>query len=87
MDFYKTSTGTYLVLDKVNLFQCTFGRRVEDGTFIFSQETFDAAFLPEIEEIYANAPITPVDWTDSPVSKQDIEAALIQNLQLGNLID
>jgi hypothetical protein len=87
MDFYKTQTGTYLVLDKVNFFQCTFGKRAEDGTFIFSQETFPPELLAEVEQIYENAPITPVDWADSPVSKQDVEAALLQNLGIGNMID
>lgn len=87
MDFYKTQTGTYMVLDKVNFFQATFGKRETDGTFIFSQESFPIEMLAEIEEIYANAPITPVDWTNSPVAKQDVEAALLQNLQLGNAID
>lgn len=87
MNFYKTPTGTYMGLDEVNFFQVTFGKRESDGTFHFTQESFPAEMLPELQEIYANAPITPVDWTNSPVAKQDVEAALLQNLQLGNAID
>jgi hypothetical protein len=86
MNFYKTQTGTYLGLNATELYQVTFGKR-EDSTFYFSQETFPAEMLPEIEQIYQDAQLTPVDWTDSPVTQAEVEAQLNQNLQLGNLIN
>lgn len=87
MNFYKTITGNYMGLNTTDLFQVTFGKR-EDGTFNFSQESFPAEMLPELEAIYNNpdSQLTPVDWTDSPVPQADIEHLLQQNLQLGNLI-
>lgn len=87
MNFYKTPTGSYMALDEINFFQVTFGKRESDGTFHFTQESFPAEMLPELQEIYANAPITPVDWTDSSVSQADVEALLLQNFQLGNAIN
>jgi hypothetical protein len=86
MNFYKTSTGTYMGLNATEFYQVTFGKR-DDGTFYFSQETFPAEMLPELEEVYQNAELIPVDWTDSPVTQAQVEAQLEQNLQLGNLID
>jgi hypothetical protein len=86
MNFYKTSTGTYMGLNATEFYQVTFGKR-DDGTFYFSQETFPAEMLPELEEVYQNAELIPVDWTDSPVTQADVETQLEQILQLGNLID
>jgi hypothetical protein len=88
MNFYKTPTGTYMGLNATEFYQVTFGKR-QDGTFYFSQETFPAEMLPELEEIYNNpeSQLTPVDWTDSPVTQAEVEAQLEQNLQLGNLIN
>ena len=88
MNFYKTITGTYMGLNTTDLFQVTFGKR-QDGTFYFSQESFPAEMLPEIEEIYNNpdSQLTPVDWTDAPVTQVQVETLLQQNLQLGNLIN
>jgi len=88
MNFYKTPTGTYMGLNATDLYQVTFGKR-QDGTFYFSQETFPIEMLFEIEEIYNNpdSQLTPVDWTDSPVSQAEVEAQLQENLQLGNLIN
>ena len=86
MNFYKTPTGTYMALNATEFYQVTFGKR-QDGTFYFSQETFPAEMLPELEEIYQDAQLTPVDWTDSPVTQVEVEAQLQQNLQLGNLIN
>jgi len=73
-------------LNATEFYQVTFGKR-DDGTFYFSQETFPAEMLPELEEVYQNAELIPVDWTDSPVTQAQVEAQLEQNLQLGNLID
>jgi len=88
MNFYKTITGSYMGLNKTDFYQVSFGKR-QDGTFYFSQESFPIEMLPELEEIYNNpdSQLTPVDWTDSPVSQTEVEAALTQNLQLGNLIN
>lgn len=85
MNFYKTPTGTYMGLNTTDLYQVTFGKR-QDDTFYFSQETFPIEMLPELEEIYQNSDLTPVDWTDAPVTQAQVEAALAQNLQLGALI-
>ncbi len=73
-------------LNATEFYQVTFGKR-DDGTFYFSQETFPAEMLPELEEVYQNAELTPVDWTDSSVTQADVETQLEQILQLGNLID
>ena len=75
-----------MALNATEFYQVTFGKR-QDGTFYFSQETFPAEMLPELEEIYQDAQLTPVDWTDSPVTQVEVEAQLQQNLQLGNLIN
>lgn len=75
-------------LNAVELYQVTFTKR-QDEKFYFSQETFPIEMLPELEEIYNNPEslLTPVDWTDSPVTQAQVEAQLQQNLQLGNLIN
>lgn len=88
MNFYKTISGSYMGLNVEELYQVTFGKQ-SDGSFYFSQEKFPADILPQIEAIYNNpdSQLTPVDWTDSPVSQAEVEAALQQNLQLGDLIN
>jgi len=88
MNFYKTVSGTYMGLNTTELYQVIFGKQA-DGSFYFSQEKFPAEMLPEVEAIYNDpaSQLTPVDWTDSPVSQAEVEAALTQNLQLGNLIN
>ncbi len=87
MNFYKTPTGTYMGLNATDLYQVTFGKR-QDGTFYFSQETFTIEMLPQLEEIYNNpeSQLTPVDWTDSPVSQVQVESALENIYQLGQEI-
>jgi hypothetical protein len=88
MNFYKTVTGTYMGLDVTELYQVTFGKR-QDGTFYFSQESFPAEMLPELEEIYNNpdSQLTPVDWTDSEVTQAEVETVLAQINQLGTAIN
>ena len=88
MNFYKTVSGSYMGLNALEFYQVMFGKQA-DGSFYFSQEKFPAEMLPEVEAIYNNpdSQLTPVDWTDSPVTQAQVEAALQQNLQLGTLID
>ena len=75
-------------LDVTELYQVTFGKR-QDGTFYFSQESFPAEMLPELEEIYNNpdSQLTPVDWTDSEVTQAEVETVLAQINQLGTAIN